>query len=81
MDSSTLWSFRGHWAARYYFEKYFYFDFIVYSIFRSLVYKRYQAFLAHLSRRLVGELIVYSCSGVHLSVNHFQRSSRLKALA
>ena len=39
--------------------------------------------LAHLSRRLTGELnIVYSCSGVRLSVGHsqFQRSSPLKPL-
>ena len=40
-------------------------------------------FLAHLSRRLTGELIVYPCSGVHpLSVRRpqFQRSSPLKPL-
>ena len=48
-----------------------------------------QTFLAHLSRRLTGELIVYPCSGVrpasvvvHPSVRRpqFQRSSPLKPL-
>ena len=39
-------------------------------------------FLAHLSRRLTGELIVYPCSGVRPSsvVHRFQRSSPLKPL-
>ena len=27
--------------------------------------KDFEGFLAHLSRRLIGELIVYPCSGVH----------------
>ena len=39
--------------------------------------------LAHLSRRLIGELIVYPCSGVRPSVrrrSQFQRSSSLKQL-
>ena len=41
-------------------------------------------FLAHLSRRLIGELIVYPCSGVRPSSvrrrPQFQRSSSLKPL-
>ena len=42
-------------------------------------------FLAHLSRRLTGELIVYPCSGVRPSSSgvrrpQFQRSSPLKPL-
>ena len=32
-------------------------------------------FLAHLSQRLIGELIVYSCSGVRPSVVHRRRTS------
>ena len=36
-------------------------------------------FLAHLSRRLTGELIVYPCSGVRRR-SQFQRSSSLKRL-
>ena len=39
-------------------------------------------FLAHLSQRLIGELIVYPCSVVVVVVlvHHFQRSSPLKLL-
>ena len=56
--------------------------------------KAHEVFLAHLSRRLTGELIVYPCSGVRPSSvrrpsvvrpssvrrSHFQRSSPLKPL-
>ena len=35
-------------------------------------------FLAHLSRRLTGELIVYPCSGVRRRRSQFQRSFPLK---
>ena len=45
--------------------------------------KNMLCFLAHLSRRLTGELIVYPCSGVRPSSvrrPQFQRSSPLKPL-
>ena len=53
---------------------------------RSGMKNKIHPFLAHLSRRLTGELIVYPCSGVRPSVvrpsvvHHVQRSSSLKPL-
>ena len=41
--------------------------------------KKEEDILAHLSRRLIGELIVYTCSGV-VVVHHFQTSSPAKLL-
>ena len=35
------------------------------------------SFLAHLSQRLIGELIVYTCSGVHPSVRRRRASSTI----
>ena len=44
-------------------------------------YEEINTFLAHLSRRLIGELIVYPCSVVVVVVvHHFQTSSPLKLL-
>ena len=53
---------------------------------RGYLISAYCLFLAHLSQRLIGELIVYSCSGVRPSVvvrrrPQFQASSSPKPLA